>query len=78
MLMEPTGASPSDGGWARGVSPYLRAFVIARINPALDPGDPPPLEEVLKTMRGAGEVAPRINGKTSPRRAVPRRRGDVF
>ena len=38
---------------ARGfVSPYLRAFVIARINPLRwIKGEPPPLEEVLKTMR---------------------------
>jgi ParB family chromosome partitioning protein len=38
---------------ARGfVSPYLRAFVIARINPLRwIQGDPPPLDEVLKTMR---------------------------
>jgi len=33
------------------VSPYLRAFVVARINPLRwIQGDPPPLEEVLKTM----------------------------
>ena len=38
---------------ARGfASPYLRAFVVARINPLRWlQGDPPPLEEVLKTMR---------------------------
>jgi ParB family chromosome partitioning protein len=38
---------------ARGfVSPYLRAFVVARINPLRwMQGEPPPLEEVLKTMR---------------------------
>jgi ParB family transcriptional regulator, chromosome partitioning protein len=38
---------------ARGlVSPYLRSFVVARINPLRwIKGDPPPLEEVLKTMR---------------------------
>jgi ParB family chromosome partitioning protein len=38
---------------ARGfVSPYLRAFVVARINPLRWlQGEPPPLEEVLKTMR---------------------------
>jgi ParB family transcriptional regulator, chromosome partitioning protein len=38
---------------ARGfVSPYLRAFVVARINPLRWlQGDPPPLEDVLKTMR---------------------------
>jgi ParB family chromosome partitioning protein len=34
------------------VSPYLKAFVVARINPLRwIQGDPPPLEEVLKTMR---------------------------
>ena len=34
------------------VSPYLRAFVVARINPLRwIKGDPPPLEEVLNTMR---------------------------
>ena len=34
------------------VSPYLRTFVVARINPLRWlQGDPPPLEEVLQTMR---------------------------
>ena len=34
------------------LSPYLRAFVVARINPLRwIQGEPPPLEEVLKTMR---------------------------
>jgi ParB family chromosome partitioning protein len=34
------------------VSPYLRSFVIARINPLRwIKGEPPMLEEVLKTMR---------------------------
>src|SRR6266545_3588317 len=34
------------------VSPYLRAFVVARINPLRwIQGEPPPLEEVLGTMR---------------------------
>jgi len=34
------------------VSPYLRSFVVARINPLRwVKGEPPPLEEVLKTMR---------------------------
>src|ERR1700751_2954354 len=34
------------------MSPYLRAFVVARINPLRwIKGDPPPLEEVFKTMR---------------------------
>ena len=33
------------------VSPYLRSFVVARINPLRwIKGEPPPLEEVLKTM----------------------------
>jgi ParB family transcriptional regulator, chromosome partitioning protein len=38
---------------ARGfVSPYLRAFVVARINPLRwMQGEPPPLEDVLKSMR---------------------------
>jgi ParB family chromosome partitioning protein len=34
------------------VSPYLRAFVVARINPLRwMQGEPPPLDDVLKTMR---------------------------
>ena len=34
------------------VSPYLRAFVVGRINPLRwIKGEPPPLEEVLRTMR---------------------------
>ena len=34
------------------MSPYLRTFVVARINPLRwIKGEPPPLEEVLKTMR---------------------------
>src|SRR6266851_6308400 len=34
------------------VSPYLRSFVVARINPLRwIKGDPPPLEDVIKTMR---------------------------
>jgi ParB family chromosome partitioning protein len=34
------------------VSPYLRAFVVARINPLRwIQGEVPPLENVLKTMR---------------------------
>jgi ParB family chromosome partitioning protein len=34
------------------VSPYLRSFVVARINPLRwIQGEPPPLEEVLTTMR---------------------------
>lgn len=34
------------------VSPYLRAFVVARVNPLRwIKGDPPPLEEVFRTMR---------------------------
>jgi ParB family chromosome partitioning protein len=33
-------------------SPYLRSFVVARVNPLRwIKGEPPPLEEVLKTMR---------------------------
>jgi ParB family chromosome partitioning protein len=35
------------------ISPYLRAFVVSRINPLrFIQGEPPPLEEVLKTMTG--------------------------
>ena len=34
------------------LSPYLRSFVVARINPLRwIKGDAPPLEDVLKTMR---------------------------
>ena len=34
------------------MSPYLRAFVVARINPLRwIQGEPPPAAEVLKTMR---------------------------
>ncbi len=34
------------------VSPYLRSFVVARINPLRwIQGEPPPIEDVLKTMR---------------------------
>ena len=33
------------------VSPYLRSFVVARINPLRWIQHEPPLEEVLKTMR---------------------------
>jgi ParB family chromosome partitioning protein len=41
------------------VSPYLRSFVVARINPLRwIKGKPPPLEEVLKMMR---ERAARFN-----------------
>jgi len=41
------------------VSPYLRSFVVARINPLRwIQGDPPPLEEVLRTMR---ERATKLN-----------------
>jgi ParB family transcriptional regulator, chromosome partitioning protein len=47
---------------ARGfTSPYLRAFVVARINPLRWlQGEPPPLEEVLQTMR---ERAGRFNAE---------------
>ena len=42
-------AKLKDRGFA---SPYLRAFVVARINPLRwIQGEPPPLEEVFKTMR---------------------------
>ncbi len=34
------------------ISPYLRSFVVARVNPLRwIQGEPPPLDEVLKTMR---------------------------
>ena len=34
------------------VSPYLRSFVVARVNPLRwIKGEPPPLEDILKTMR---------------------------
>jgi ParB family transcriptional regulator, chromosome partitioning protein len=34
------------------VSPYLRSFVVARVNPLRwHQGEPPPAEEVLRTMR---------------------------
>jgi ParB family transcriptional regulator, chromosome partitioning protein len=43
------------------VSPYLRSFVVARINPLRwIKGDAPPLEEVFKTMR---ERASRFNSE---------------
>src|SRR5215469_17670329 len=47
-------------------SPYLRTFVVARINPLRwIKGEPPPLDEVLKTMR---ERAARFNvEKISPK-----------
>jgi ParB family transcriptional regulator, chromosome partitioning protein len=38
------------------VSPYLRSFVVARINPLRwIKGEPPPLEEVLKTIERAAK-----------------------
>src|SRR5215469_8925626 len=46
------------------VSPYLRSFVVARINPLRwIKGEPPPVDEVLKTMRerAAKFNAERIN-----------------
>ena len=34
------------------VSPYLKSFVVARVNPLrFMQGEPPPLDSVLKTMR---------------------------
>src|SRR5881409_245773 len=52
---------------ARGfVSPYLRAFVVARVNPLRwIQGEPPTLEEVLKTMR---ERAAKLTRKESSRK----------
>ena len=50
------------------VSPYLRSFVVARINPLRwIKSEPPPLEEVLKTMRDRAikfnteKIKPRIS-----------------
>jgi len=41
------------------ISPYLRSFVVARINPLRwIKSEPPPLEEVLETMR---ERAAKVN-----------------
>jgi ParB family transcriptional regulator, chromosome partitioning protein len=38
-------------------SPYLRLFVVARINPLRwIKGEPPPLQEVLKTMRARSKI----------------------
>ena len=57
------------------VSPYLKAFVVARINPLRwIQGEPPPLEEVLKTMRErAGEVQRRQDQAGRPRLRARRR-----
>ena len=51
------------------VSPYLRTFVVARINPLRwIQGEPPPLEEVLKTMRDrAGALQRRQDQAVGPR-----------
>lgn len=49
---------PKERGLA---SPYLRSFVVARINPLLwIKGEPPSLEELLKTMR---ERASKFNAR---------------
>jgi ParB family transcriptional regulator, chromosome partitioning protein len=54
------------------VSPYLRSFVVARINPLRwIQGEPPLLEDVLKTMR---ERATKFNVE----KIKPRRRGGAF
>lgn len=54
------------------VSPYLRSFVVARINPLRwIQGEPPLLEGVLKTMR---ERATKFNVE----KIKPRRRGGAF
>ena len=52
------------------VSPYLRAFVVARVNPLRWIKDePPPLEDVLKTMRDrAGRF--RLSWKRSASRRI--------
>ena len=54
-------------------SPYLQTFVVARINPLRwIKGDPPPLDEVLKTMRerAASSTPRRSSRKISPPRAA--------
>jgi hypothetical protein len=61
-------------------SPYLRTFVVSRINPLRwIKGDPPPLEEVLKTMRDRASKfnvekdstsGSRINGRWHTRRRL--------
>src|SRR6266853_1155858 len=73
---------------ARGfVSPYLRAFVVARINPLRwIQGEPPPLEEVLKTMRERAakfnterikqEDLATVAERPTPRTRASRRGGD--
>ena len=54
------------------VSPYLRSFVVARINPLRwIQGEPPLLEDVLKTMR---ERATKFNVE----KIKPLRRGGAF
>src|SRR6266853_764329 len=73
---------------ARGfVSPYLRAFVVARVNPLRwIQGEPPPLEEVLKTMRERAakfnterikqEDLATVAERPTPRTRASRRGGD--
>ena len=56
------------------VSPYLRAFVVARINPLRwIKGEPPPLEQVLKTMR---DRAARFNADRVKQQDLTRISGD--
>jgi len=54
------------------VSPYLRSFVVARINPLRwIKGDPPPLEEVFKTMRERAtkfNISPALRVRQTKRR----------
>ena len=59
------------------VSPYLRSFVVARINPLRwIKGDAPPLEDVLKTMREriVGFTVEKIKARSCRRRGSARRR----
>ena len=37
------------------VSPYLKAFVVGRSNPLRFMSEPPPLEDLIKTIRGKVE-----------------------
>ena len=59
------------------MSPYLRAFVVARINPLRWIKDePPPLDEVLKTMRERAAQVQCRQGKTAGRGEERRRAGE--
>ena len=59
-------------------SPYLRSFVVARINPLrFIKGEPPPIEELLPTMtkraRGHGRRQDQDRGRRAHGRRRPRR-----